>query len=319
MTGWLGANLLALVGVTADVVRLAWPPGELVRLRNAMLIEPAREEDFHWSPDNVPRDFHLESLPPDPAFVAIVEAVDVVGRGDWEKALRIAAHLAEHAQDKGALQDDLLASYQGIRNGHGYCADFVKVFLALAHAAGLFARQWAFSFDGFGGHGHTFVEIYDRQRSRWVFLDPHNNFHVVDEGSGEPLSALEFRDRLRGQGSAMRMKRNGPGRMGYIHEHKAVDYFRRGAAQWYLWWGNAVVSYYRHPLVRVAGRISRVLAHLVANIVGLQPRIRIYPAEESGAAAERMFALRRHLRFSVVLGLGLTVSLVAQLMHGDGA
>jgi hypothetical protein len=30
---------------------------------------------------------------------------------------------------------------------------FVKVYLALAHAAGITARQWAFSFDGFGGHG----------------------------------------------------------------------------------------------------------------------------------------------------------------------
>lgn len=319
MTGWLGANLLALAGVTADVARLAWPPGELVRLRNAMLLEPAGEGSFRWTPDDLPPSFRNERQSPDPAFVAIVDGLDVAGCGDWGKALRIAAHLAEHARDKGPLQDDLLASYRGIRDGYGYCADFVKVFLALTHAAGLFARQWAFSFDGFGGHGHTFVEIYDRQRSRWVFLDPHNNFHVVDAASGEPLSALDFRERLRGQGSAMRMQPNGAGRMGYADEQKALDYFRRGTAQWYLWWGNAVVTYYRHPLVRVAGRVSRILAHLVANLIGLQPRIRIYPAEESRAAAERMFALRRHLRISVVLGLGLIVSLVAQLIQGEGA
>jgi hypothetical protein len=319
MTGWLAVNFLALAGVVGYLARLAWLPDGLIRLRNALLLLPGVEADFHWTPEAMPSDFKKESREPDAAFVAIIHELCPNGQGDWDKAMQIAAHLAEHAQDKGPLQDELVASYRGIRNGYGYCADFVKVFLALACAAGITARQWAFSFDGFGGHGHTFVEVFDRQRNRWLFIDPHNNFHVIDEVTGEPLSALEFRERLLGRGGPLRMQPNGPGRLGFIHEHKALDYFRRGAAEWYMWWGNAVFSYYAHPLVRAAGHVSRVLAHLLANFSGIHPRLRIYPVAENRAATARMFALQRRLRVSGGLGLGLFMVLLAQLKFGAAA
>jgi Transglutaminase-like superfamily len=319
MTPGIAANLVALLALGAWSLRRAWPLTEIVRLRNALLVQPAVKEDFLWTPETVPCDFRRERRPPSQDFIAIVGELDLQSLNDWQKALRIAGHLAEQAQDKGRLQDDLLASYRGIRAGYGYCADFAKVFLALAHAAGLFARQWAFSFDGFGGHGHTIVEVFDRSRGKWLFLDPHNNFHVVDAAGGEPLSALEFRDSLLGRRGPVHMQPNGPGRLGYIHEHKAYDYFRRGTAEWYLWWGNAVFSYYAHPLVRAAGRISRTLAHVAAVLVGVQPRIRIYPAEESRDAARRLFALRRRLKVGAVAGLLLLISLLAQLRLGAQA
>jgi hypothetical protein len=290
-----------------------------VRLRNALLAQPAGLGDFHWTPETVPSDFCLEHGAPSQDFLAIAAGLDLEGLNDWQKAVRIAGHLAENAQDRGRLQDDPVASYHGIRAGYGYCADFAKVFLALAHTVGLFARQWAFSFDGFGGHGHTVVEIFDRDRGEWLFLDPHNNFHVVDASDGEPLSALEFRDSLLGHRGPVRMVPNGPGRLGYMHEQKAFEYFRRGAAEWYLWWGNAVFSYYAHPVVRVAGRVSRTLAHLAAILVGVQPHIRIYPAEECRDAAQRLFALQRSLKVGAVGGLLLVISLVAQLRLGAQA
>lgn len=318
MNAGVAVNLLALGIVAAYLVRLAWA-GDLIRLRNALLLQPAREEDFHWTPASVPADFRSEKQPPSAEFVAVVAALDLGSLDDWHKALRLAGHLTENAQDKGPLQDELLASYRGIRAGYGYCADFVKVFLALAHTAGLYARQWAFSFDGFGGHGHTFVEIYDRVRGKWLFLDPHNNFHVVDAISGEPLSALEFRDRLLGRSDLPRMMPNGTGRLGFVHAHKALDYFRRGADQWYMWWGNAVFSYYGHPLVRSAGRLSRVLAHLAANLVGIQPHIRIYPAAENSEAVRRMLSLRHRLRTGGALALGLIFTLAIQVKLGASA
>jgi hypothetical protein len=316
MSAGVAANLLALGALAGYLLKQAWPLTEAVRLRNALLLEAAGEEDFDWTPEAMPAGFRRERLPASADFVASVAMLDLGSLGDREKALRLAGHLAEHAADKGPVRDDLSATYRRIREGYGYCADFVKVFLALAHAAGLDARQWAFSFDGFGGHGHTFVEVFDRGRGKWLFIDPHNNFHVVDAVSGEPLSALEFRDSLLGRRGPVRMPPNGPGRRGYIHDCKALDYFGRGAAEWYLWWGNAVFSYYAHPLVRAAGRVSRTLAHLAANIVGVQPRIHIYPAPESREAARRMFALRRRLLFGAVAALALALLLAAQLRMG---
>src|SRR3712207_6947241 len=45
-------------------------------------------------------------------------------------------------------------TYEVIRNtGRGYCGDYADVYTALALAAGLSVRSWAFSFDGFGGRG----------------------------------------------------------------------------------------------------------------------------------------------------------------------
>ena len=239
--------------------------------------------------------------------------------GDWDKALAIAGHLTERAEDKGPVRADPLTTYRAIRNGYGYCADFVKVFLVLANAAGLVARQWAFSFDGFGGHGHTIVEVFDHERGRWLLLDVFNNFHVVDAASHEPLGALEYRDALLGRRGAALMRPNGPGRPGYIHEHKAIDYYRRGIDQWYLTWGNAVDSYYAHPAVRWAGRFSRSLAHLAANVVGAQPHIRIYATPANAEWVGRMFALRRRLQWMFFVGLMLFAALVVQLIAGGAA
>ena len=312
----VAVNLAALAALGAWLLRRAWPLTETVRLRNALLAQATADGDFDWTPKTVPADFRRERMAPSADFLAIVAGLRLEGLDDWTKALRIAAHLSENTRDLGPLQDDLMASYRGIRNGHGYCADFVKVFLALAHAAGLFARQWAFSFDGFGGHGHTFVEVFDGQAGAWRFLDPHNNFHVVDATSGQVLSALEFRDSLLGRRGPVAMRPNGAGRPGYVEPAKALDYFRRGVAEWYLWWGNAVFSLYAHPLVRAAGRVSRVLAHVAAIVAGVQPRIRIYPAEEGQAAARRLAAVGRSLRFGAGLGLLLTTLLVAQLRWG---
>ena len=297
MSPGVAVNLAALAALGAWLLRRAWPLTETVRLRNALLVQAAADGDFDWTPATVPADFRRERLAPSADFVAIVAGLRPGGAGRLgEGAPHRRAIWSENTRDLGPLQDDLMASYRGIRNGHGYCADFVKVFLALAHAAGLFARQWAFSFDGFGGHGHTFVEVFDGQAGAWRFLDPHNNFHVVNATSGQVLSALEFRASLLGRRGPVAMRPNGSGRPGYVEPAKALDYFRRGAAEWYLWWGNAVFSLYAHPLVRAAGRVSRVLAHVAAIVAGVQPRIRIYPAEEGQAAARRLAALGRSLR-----------------------
>jgi hypothetical protein len=315
MTIGIAANLLALSGLIGFVVWWAYPATEGVRLRNALLLQPAHTDDFTWVPPQFPEGFKVENRPPSPEFREIVTALGADKTGsDWDAALALAVHLTEHVEDMGPVRADLLSTYRAIRDGHGYCADFVSVFLALSHACGITARQWAFSFDGFGGHGHTLVEVFDRQRSRWLMLDVFNNFHAVDAATGEPLGALEYRESLLGNGKAAAMRPNGPGRLGFVHEQKALDYYRRGVHQWYLWWGNAVFSYDAHPLVRMAGRISRTLARLAATLTSVQPRIRIYETPENAEQVRQMFALRSRIWWIGIALAAMTVMLCVELI-----
>src|SRR5205823_1509952 len=156
-----------------------------------------REEDFAWTPAAPPPDYQIERRrPPQEIELALDQAGVTQLAGDWAKACAIVTMLVSHGRHERAIRADLATTYRGIVDGGGYCADYVRVFLAAASAAGLFCRQWAFSFDGFGGHGHTFAEVFDRQRGDWSFLDVHNNIYAVLAGTSVPLSALELREAL---------------------------------------------------------------------------------------------------------------------------
>jgi hypothetical protein len=311
MPFWIAVNVVSIAGLLAVLLTHVLPLSRAVKLRNAFLLEPSSPADFEWSPPAFPADFQQERCSPSLEFARAVERLGVPAlASDWAKALALAGHLAEHARDRGPIQADLHRTYRGILEGYGYCADFTKVYLALAHAAGLAARQWAFSFDGFGGHGHAVVEVFDRQRGKWLFLDVFNNFHAVDTVTSEPLGALEFRDSLLGRRPPARMRPNGPGRPGYVEETKARDYYLRGTGEWYLWWGNAVFSQDRHPAVRLfAGQ----LAPVAAALGGLLPRIRVLPTVDNGAKVERLWALRRRVVWLTVALAVLALALAAQL------
>jgi hypothetical protein len=315
MTIGIAANSIALAGVIGYVLWRAYPATAAVRLGNAMLLAPESSDGFDWFPPRFPRDFLVERLPAPREFREVVDALGLDDRmGDWEKALALASHLIERAGDLGPVRADPLNTYRAIRDGYGYCADFVKAFLALAHTAGLTVRQWGFSFDGFGGHGHTLVEVYDRRRGRWLLLDVFNNFHAVDGDGEQPLGALECREVLLSPKGALRMRPNGPGRPGFVHPETALEYYRRGVHQWYLLQGNAVFSFYAHPLVRTAGRVSRGLAQVAASIVGVKPRIRIIETVENARQVRELRMLRRKLVIAAGLTLLLLATLAAQLI-----
>jgi len=308
------ANLVAVAAVIGYVLWRAYPGTEAVRLRNALLLAPAGSDDFDWAPPKFPAGFRAERLPPTAEFRQIVAGLGLDRvHADWEKALAIASHLIAHAGDLGPVRADLLTTYRAIQDGYGYCADFVKVFLALAHTAGLTVRQWGFSFDGFGGHGHTVVEIYDRQRRKWLLLDVFNNFHAVDAQSGEPLGALEFREVLLASREKVCMRPNGPGRPGFTQTDTALDYYRRGIHQWYLLEGNEVFGYYAHPLVRAAGRVSQTFAQFAASMAGVRPHIRIYETRENAEQVRHLHMLRRQLLILSVVALLLLATLAVQI------
>ncbi len=256
--------------------------------------------DFDWSPETVPSDFLQERLPPSPAFARIVETLELPSSANsFERALQLAEHLTSHAQDRGPIQADLETTYARILEGYGYCADFVKVFLALAHGAGLHARQWAFSFDGFGGHGHTFVEVYDPRRRKWLFLDVFNNVYACNRATREPLSALEFRRALLTGEPAFEIKRAGEGRLGFPILDKLLAYYRRGLNEWYLIWGNAVFSHEARPLIRWASKLSSGMGQAVAVLVGAHPSIKILCTPENRAVVQELTSLQRRVKLAL--------------------
>jgi hypothetical protein len=315
MSAWTWANLGAIGLLCSWIASHSYPPVRAVRLRNALLFRPSGPADFAWGPCAAPADFALETCAPHPVFADTVRALGI-GRNtsDWDAALRLAEHLTKNAGDRGPIQADLQTTYRRLQQGYGYCADFTKVFLALAHAAGLFARQWAFSFDGFGGHGHALVEVFDRQRRKWLLLDVFYNFHAVDATSGEPLSALEFRERLLdADDTGAKLVKNGAGRPGWSDLSKAFDYYRRGLDQWYLLWGNAVLSYDAQLLVRRASRLSGAIGQFVAVAMRVHPTIRILPTTSNRTLVAQLVALRARLWLVMALLVVACILLAAQL------
>jgi hypothetical protein len=314
----LNAPILAtLIGIAVAgtwMVIQASSPTRAVRVRNALLAREGAIDDFEWKPANPPPEFQKEDRPASRAFADAITRLELGScPTDWDRALRIAGHLTAYAQDLGPIHADLETTYTRIRAGHGYCADFVKVFLGLAHAAGLGVRQWAFAFDGFGGHGHTVVEIFDPPRGKWLFVDVYNNFHACDGATGEPLGALEFRDALLRGTRAISIKPNGPGRAGFPLEHKLFAYYRSGLHQWYLIFGNAVFSYEAHPIVGRTSRLSVAMGQIVATIFGVRPSIRLLVTRENEAAVQELAALGHKSRIALAALGVLAVVLLVQL------
>ena len=307
-------NGLALFAATGWLGKLMLPYRQAVRMRNALLLSRGRPEDFQWTPATVPSDFRVErKRAPGEIEKAAQDAGAGTSEGDWPKALALVTMLLRHSTSEGAaIQADLATTYVRIMAGAGYCADYVRVFLAAAHASGIFCRQWAFSFDGFGGHGHTFVEVYDRQHGKWRFLDIHNNVYAVTPGSDEPLAALELREALLVSPSLVEFRRAGSGRLGFEDFDKLQAYYRRGAPQWYLWWGNDVITRDSTWLGRALQTVSGRLAHAVASITTL-PRLVVIVSDDNESKIASMESLRHRLIGALILVATLAIMLGIQI------
>lgn len=277
---------------------------ELVRMRNALLldVEPANPD---WSPASMPADFARETTAPIPLYAdAVAQHSLRVEDDDWATALRIGQHLlVDGRRTGGAIQDDLEQTYLRITaKGEGYCGDFADSFTGLATAAGVFSRPWAFSFDGFGGHGHIFNEIWDSRNARWVMIDVHNNFYVVD-GDDHPLSAMALRDALANDKEIRLVPVKPTARPGFKYDDKALDYYRRGLPEWYMWWGNNVFEYDQAALVRALGNAHRALEQLGGVAAGVYPAIRVLETPNNAAQRDAMQWLK--LRLIAVLAFGV--------------
>ena len=302
---WL--SLAALVVATVSIAPHFKNSMELVRMRNALLLQSDPGTRFDWTPAAVPGDFLLERERADPRFAAVINELRLASMpSDWARALAIGDHLLAKASSGsgGAIQSDLNTTYRRIvQEGQGYCGDFVDVFTGLALAAGIPTRTWAFSFDGFGGHGHIFNEIWDRDARAWRMIDVFNNAYFV-LAQGAPLSALEFRAALERNAPDLRMvpvSSRAPPR--YKHEAKAWEYYRKGLNEWYAWWGNNVFTYDRSPFVRTLGSVNRSLEQLGGIAAGVHPGIRVLDDVDNRAQVQSMEQLRVKLLAALLFGV----------------
>jgi hypothetical protein len=300
----LGAALLWLASLTLL-------PGRAIRARNAWLLRRGSTADFMWDPATVPADFRVERGPVPPVIVEAIAAAGLNGiASDWHRALALVGMLVRHARREGAVRADLATTYRAILEGTGYCADYVRVFLAAAASSNLFCRQWAFSFDGFGGHGHTFLEVYDRERSHWSFIDVHNNVYAVRAGTHTPLDALALRIALLERPADIEFRPAAPGRPGYPHAEKLLDYYRRGAREWYLWWGNDIAERERRGIARLLSHVSGRLAYRLGSGVAYLPALVVLVTPHNEQAVARMERLGRDVRRAVSLVVLLTAMLL---------
>lgn len=301
-------SIVLLLGVIALVLDFAFPSSEAVRLRNSLLLEAQQPADLAWTPEHAPAGFRAETLPMPPAIRAAAAAATAgVGPADLDVARALAGHLLSHATRGGRIDAyDVAETYRTIIDqGTGYCADIVDSFIALAHASGIAVRPWAFSFDGLGGRGHIVVEIYDRQRGRWVMMDVFNNALALDRRSGEPLGAMAFRTMFLADRDSIRFVPIGPWRQEFAVYAKLVEYYADGIDQWYLWNGNNVVERSDHWLVRSAGKVAEELAEVASIGLGRAPHIIPVHSAQNEVNVARLKKIRFWLLAALVTAIGL--------------
>jgi hypothetical protein len=289
---------------------------DLVLLRNAVIaeVEPGGAHD--WTPGSIPSDYLAETLPtPEPLERFAMEASGGSNRvDDFETAVSLARALGQNRKrGRGPIQDDTVTALERITTeGAGYCADYTQVFGALGRAAGLSVREWGMSFDGYGGDGHAFNEVWDRSRGKWLFIDSFNSFFVTDI-RGQPLSATEIRKALLdGTSSELQVVPINPAKFGFKSPERALDYYGRGAPRFFLVWGNNVLSYDAAPAVKAFSGVSRSAEQVAGIVLGLQPKLVI---SRDFADPEAVGELMRLRLVMIVFLLASVVAGVALLLH----
>jgi hypothetical protein len=307
----------ALLGMAVPVVwvySLMTPGEEAVKIRNGLAVSVGGVTDFDWRPENTPQSFLANRVPPSAGFSQLASDLAVDEKGARIEGLDVALALSRHLMGSperhgGAIQAGLDESYNGIvRRGQGYCADFTRVFTGLAIAAKLPVRTWSIAFEMFGA-GHSFSEIYDERRAKWILIDSFHSLYFADATTLEPLSVLELHDRLLaldGSPSDTIIRKIVEKRVPFRSDQLALDYYRRGMPQLALVWGNNVFDYDASAPIRWSASISRHLERAVAIAIGQYPTLLIYPIGVSQRDVAGVFRARD--RFVLAVGSLLVAS-----------
>jgi hypothetical protein len=309
---WIASLGVALVA-GAWLALKAHDARDLVKFRNAMLVQVGAPDVFDWRPANRPADFREEhaEAPPEIGEAVRLAVGSEARNSELRTALDLARHLARNRQ-RGSLpiQKSTLDTYRRIvGEGQGYCADFTQVFNGLAHAAGLEVREWGMSFEGYGGDGHAFSEVFDRGLDQWVFVDSFYSFYVTNH-SGRPLSATDFRDRLLTGSTDLHVEPIVAEKFGFKSPERALAYYRRGAPSFYMWWGNDVFTYDNNAVLAHL-EASRALQQLAGVVLGIQPALML---ETGHIQTQGLFELRLIRGLLVAFTVSVTLFAITSLL-----
>ncbi len=292
---------------------------ELTRIRNSMIASPGDPHEFEWKPERPPVAFLQETAPPPLDFQRVAATIRTdlgPSASNLEVALALAQHLGEGpGPGGGGIKSSTRAAYREIlTSSRGYCADYTQVMNGLAYAAGVPVREWGMSFEGYSGNGHAFNEVYDYQLSKWVFLDSFYSFYVIDRSDGRPVSSLELRERLAsGEGEeALEVRVISEKQFGFKNAARALEYYRQGTDQFFLYFGNNVFSYDAHPVVAALSPLSRAMEESVGIALGIRPEIRLLRTETNREEIEGLFFRRK-----LFLSLGVVVIISGTFLAGD--
>lgn len=303
----MAGALLTLVIPALWLWTLIVPSDGTARIRSGLLFELGEPGDFTWNPQSVPPTF-LSDKGPIPSLFQQA-ATDVLAQAaappdELNVSLSIARYLMSAPKRiESPIRSDLLTTLHAIRNdGRGYCADFTKIFNGIAIAAGVPVRQWGFAFDAFGS-GHTFNEVFDRGRGKWILIDSFHSLYFVDPATREALSTLEVHDRLLSLERTpheVAIERIVPARFAFRSDALAADYYRQGMTQLYLVWGNNVFDYETAPVYKLTFRLSRPVEEFFSILFGDYPRMYVYPTGVSGRDISELLTYRLQLLLAIV-------------------
>jgi len=281
---------------------------DIALIRNALVYEISDNDAvFVAAPDGAPTGAAGDT--PWRAIAQEAGALDA-GQDDLQRALAIVRHLDRPGPPLGGMIAlPSLDTYRSMRgSGRGYCADYTQVFLAIAAAAGLSAREWGISFAGYSGAGHAVIEIYARQLQRWIMLDVFNGFYVTDQ-TQQPLSLPAVRETLhRGDPQRLQVQVIGDV-LPFPSPERALHYLARGMPRAYLWRGSEAVAGLGATTLDSISRHSRALAQLLAMVTGHAPRMLLMPAPEQRSALLEL----RLLRVACIAVFAATLLLVTLL------
>jgi len=315
-------TLLVVIAAAILMVQFGTSPENAARVRNSLTAEVGALEDFSWTPAHIPGGFEVERSDPPEPLADVVEQLlptsdisDTESRAGFDTAIVLARHLSANQQSGEPIQSNTLATYRQIVDaGEGYCADYSQVFTALALAVDVPVREWGLGWEGFG-LGHAFNEVFDESMQAWAFIDSFHSLYVVDADTGIPLSVLQFQNRLRIRPEAtnMRVVPLFPDRPYFKTQEEALEYYARGADQFFMFWGNNVFSFDSNVFMKLLEGFPRSIEVMAAIVLGIQPSIRLVETETNAAHVAELFRTRRvFLAYFVLCCLGF-VALLAQV------
>ena len=236
-----------------------------------------------------------------------VETLACGEEGDWARALALVGMLVRHAKHEGGIRADLATLSRASSRGMGTapttfaytCRRTLRgpVLPPMGFFVRRIRRTWP----------HLRRGLRPAARERWAFVDVHNNVYAVLAGTDAPIDALSLRQALLARPLRSSSGAPAPGRLGFPHFDKLLDYYRRGAGEWYLWWGNDVITR-DHRICTCALESVRSTCPRLGSAVGLPPLVVIVTADNEIAIA------RMQLCKGCACAVAILVALLALLV-----